>query len=530
MVRHPERRDVPLDAAALAGGVDGGQPHAIRAGIEAQGQLVTDRQIGVRRVDLPFLSAQHRLAHLVEQGEADREIELLVHRLRIDFRRQDHFHFVRGAVAERIRRQAHRQLGVGGRRPQHARHHHVPRPVLRRRLRVLHLPPRSDLHVLPADLHANLMRPAIAVALDRLDAEHVVPRQLVAQTLEDVLGVGHHAKERAARSCGERLEPGLAHIAILRQRVREARLRRAAGRLREHHHVDAHTRLRRQRGQRRRLPLRRFEHQPLRHDDHRLRPFDVAQVRQQRGIARHRLCRQVPDVRRDAQRFLLDVAIARRHRVGVGVAARAIQQPLRRDRIRSSLERDGLVVADVVLRHHPVVRPDDARDGVEHLRMVDREIDRRSGGRNREERQAVFGRDARGELLHRRQRGADRVRVDVVAIDHHHDEAAGAPVRVVRHVRIARPRGLGGRRVAGGDELRAHDPPGLAVDGHREVRNAQIAHRHPLGVDDRDVDLHHFHARSEDRRLIGLRQQRARSGRDRQRSEHRENGAHSRSP
>ena len=105
-----------------------------------------------------------------------------------------------------------------------------------------------------------------------------------------------------------------------------------------------------------------------------------------------------------------------------------------------------------------------------------------------------------------------RVRVDVVAIDHEHDEAPGPAIGVVRHVRIARLRGLGRGRAAVGDEFGADDAPRLPVDGDREFRHAQIAHRHPLRVDDRDIDFHHFDARSEDRRLIGLREQPARSG------------------
>ncbi len=44
-------------------------------------------------------------------------------------------------------------------------------------------------------------------------------------------------------------------------------------------------------------------------------PFDVAQVLQQRGEARYRRRRQLPDMRRDRQRLLLDVAIAGGQRV-----------------------------------------------------------------------------------------------------------------------------------------------------------------------------------------------------------------------
>ncbi len=61
------------------------------------------------------------------------------------------------------------------------------------------------------------------------------------------------------------------------------------------------------------------------------------------------------------------------------------------------------------------------------------------------------------------------------------------------------------RRRGVGDELRAHDAARLPVDGHGELRHAEIAHRHALAIDDRDVDFHDLDAGSEDRRLGCLR-------------------------
>ncbi len=94
-------------------------------------QLVADRQIGVRRIDLPLLPAQHGLARLVEDRKTDGEVEPLFHRLGIDLRRQNQLHLVRRGIAEHVGRQPHRQLGVRRRRSQHASHHDVARPGIR---------------------------------------------------------------------------------------------------------------------------------------------------------------------------------------------------------------------------------------------------------------------------------------------------------------------------------------------------------------------------------------------------------------
>jgi hypothetical protein len=141
------------------------------------------------------------------------------------------------------------------------------------------------------------------------------------------------------------------------------------------------------------------------------------------------------------------------------------------------------------------------------------------------------GRHTRHEPLERGNRAANRVGVDVVAIDDQHMRRPGR--RSVLFDTYG-SRGFAAsacRFPAFRDELGADDPPYLPIDGDGEFRRAQIAHGHPLRIDDGHVDFHHFDARSKHRCPIGLRQEHARSRPGRHhRDQHRQNGAHRRSP
>ena len=259
-------------------------------GIDGHRQLVADRQIGIRRIDLPLLSAQHRFAHVVEDRKADREVELLLHRLGIDFRGENQLDLVRRGIAERIGRQPHRQLGVRRRRSQHASHHHVARPVVRRQLACT-APAGAPA---PARSCGPPSRGSDAAGrrgrARRLDAEHVMRRQSRAsgarrRTRGFVTTRNSDPRDRAAsvsrpasrrsRSCDsvsdrracDALPTTCANIITLT-------LTRASAASVASADVS---------------PLRPFEHQPLRQDDHRLRALDVAQVPQQRGKSRDRL-------------------------------------------------------------------------------------------------------------------------------------------------------------------------------------------------------------------------------------------------
>ncbi len=260
-------------------------------------------------------------------------------------------------VAERVGGQPHRQLGVRRRRSQHAPHDDVARPVVGRAHGVLHLTPRPYLDTLAPHRHANLVHLAVAVPLGRLDAQHVMTtksRSCSRSKMYCGFATTRNSdpRERAANVSS----PASRRSRSCDHGLGDARFRRGADRGREHQHVDVHPRLGRKRRQRGRLRLRSFDHQPLRQDDHRLGALDIAKAAQERGKSRHRLRRQLTEVVRQRQGFLLDVAIAGRHRVRIGVAAGPEQQPLRDDRVRPVLEGDRLVVADVEARHHPVVR------------------------------------------------------------------------------------------------------------------------------------------------------------------------------
>ena len=325
----PNTGHLPADAAALseistAASRNRYWPGGFNGDVSRIGSAVT------AIASTSVLPAQDGFAHIVEHRKANREVELLFHRLGFHSAARISLTLF-GAVSRNVYVEAHCTVGVfrAGDRSTCPDHHVA---ATRNGVRlVYHLPAGAYLHVLAADLHLDRrtlpsrsrsagLRPAGSVRIFRAAA---VRRR----------SPGSRRRGRATRATAPPVEPYLAQIAgpATSSPRRGSRCTPTTG---SNSSTLTLTRASAASAASATTRLRPFEHEALRQHDQPLRSLYVSQVPQQRGKASNDLRRELSNVGRHRLRFLLDIAIAVRQLIGIRVAARAKQQPPREDRVR----------------------------------------------------------------------------------------------------------------------------------------------------------------------------------------------------
>ena len=119
---------------------------------------------------------------------------------------------------------------------------------------------------------------AVAVVGAGLHAQQVVARQRLLDAPEGRVGARHDAVQGAAGHAGEQQQAGFLQLAIVGGSRGHLRLRGVVGRYVEQQHVERRAHVGRHAGQVLHVATEAIEHEPLRDEDHRFRPFEAAQT------------------------------------------------------------------------------------------------------------------------------------------------------------------------------------------------------------------------------------------------------------